>query len=121
MANASPEEALRAASRHISQERVSSLAADIAKRAVVRSFSHEDRASGFARELLVETSNYLVSRDLSGSISPNSRNNSVSQAIAFKEQISQRVSDAVREAGSPGTEPAAWTAFLHRAIEQLVR
>jgi len=120
LANAGPEGALRAASRQISQELVSSLAADIAKRAVVKSFSHEDKASGFARELLVEASNYLVARDLSGAISPNSRNTTVSQAIAFKERISQRVSAAVHDAGSPSSESAAWTDFLHRAIERLV-
>jgi hypothetical protein len=114
-------EALHAASRQISQERVSSLAADIAKRAIVKCFSHPDRVSGFAQELFVETTNYLVSRDLSGSVSQAARNTSVSQAIAFKEEISRHVLSAVREAGRPSIEPDAWRTFLRRVVSRLSR
>lgn len=116
-----PLDALHTATRQISQERVSSLAADIAKRAIVKCFSHTDRASGFAQELFVETTNYLVSRDLSSSVSPSARNTSVSQAIAFKEEIARRVLSTVREAGSPTVEPDAWRAFLRRVVRQLSR
>jgi ABC-type uncharacterized transport system auxiliary subunit len=59
-----PSEALRAASEEIARRRWSSLGTEIAKRALVQSFAHDDRSSAFIRSLLSEATAYLVSRDL---------------------------------------------------------
>ncbi len=119
LSSGSAGEAVQVASREIARERASSLAADIAKRAVVKSFGHEDRAVAFAQALFVETSNYLVSRDLSGYVGPAERNPTVSAAISFKERIAKHIEQSVREVGRPSAEAGAWQEFLQRTVDRL--
>jgi hypothetical protein len=89
----SREEALFSAGREVALSGQASLAADLAQRAVVLSFRPgEDRASAFVQSLFSEARSYLVSRDLSGYVGMSERLHTVSDAIAFKNEIRQQSS-----------------------------
>jgi hypothetical protein len=116
-----PEAAVEAASREIARERVSSLAAEIAKRATVKSFAHGDRAMAFAQALFTEVTRYLVSRDLAGLVGLSSRTRTTSETIAFKEKVMERVANTVREAGARGVTLRNWESFLKSVVDRLAR
>jgi hypothetical protein len=100
---------------------VSSLAAEIGKRAVVKSFSQKDRALGFAQALFSETTKYLVSRDLAGLIGASSRTSTTSEALAFKDRILQQVAAIVRERGERGVTLRNWPSFLKNVVDRLAK
>jgi len=116
-----PVTAVRSATREIVRTRQSSIAADIAKHAVLRSVGATNRAETFVGTLFSEASNYLVSRDLSSYVGPTFRNQTVAQAIQFKKELSGRVAEVVRQAAPvPSTrDPQAWQAYVHRVAVEL--
>jgi hypothetical protein len=116
-----PQEALRKASHEIARERASSLAAEIAKRAVVKSFAEGDRATAFAQALFNETTRYLVSRDLAGLVGLGGRTQTTSDAIAFKDRILQRVAGTVGEVGGQGVNLRNWESFLKKVVDRLAK
>jgi hypothetical protein len=87
----SPSEALRAASEEIARQRWSSLGTEIAKRALVQSFAHEDRSFGFVSSLLTEATAYLVSRDLPSFVGEESGLGTVAEAATFKASVIESV------------------------------
>jgi hypothetical protein len=101
-----------------------SLAAEIAQRAIVPTFqSAEERTSSFVRSLFSEAGNYLVSRDLPGFIGSGKLNN-VSDAIAFKNDIRQQISQMVREVPLPArklSDAAVWREYVERIVSHIVR
>ena len=119
----SPARAASLASHEIAQSRQSSLAAEIARRAVVQSFGSADRANRFAEAVFSEASNYLVSRDLSGFVGRNARNRTVGDAIAFKQQIRRHVADVVRGSDLPRAAAGAdqWAQFVGAAVDRLAQ
>jgi hypothetical protein len=118
-----PTRAASLASREIARSRQSSLAAEIARRAVVQSFGSADRASRFAEAVFGEASAYLVSRDLAGFVGRNTRNRTVGDAIAFKQQIRRHVADVVRGSNPPqaGVTADRWAQFVGTAVDRLAQ
>ncbi len=120
----SAQEAMSAAVQMIARDGSSSIAADIAKRAIVQSFGSESREIGFAESLFAEATNYLVSRDLAGLVGTSDRTGSVTSASEFKRQIVQSVRDQVNTLVQGGVAPArqdmaAWRGFVRETIESL--
>ena len=116
----SPEEALGAVSREVSGQKQSTIATEVAKRAVVQALAlGGERRSTFVAALFVQATDYLVSRDLSGYVGKQYRNRTVSEAVAFKEQVAACVRDQVsslaRETGLPQQgDSEAWASFVGR-------
>jgi hypothetical protein len=116
----SAQSAIREATLNIAKERAGSIAAEIGKRAIVRSFSAHDRSAAFAAEVFGEASNYLVSRDLCAAFGSTDRFSSTSRMIAFKDALKERVHRIVREAGAaPSVE--SWVTFSRQVISRLSR
>lgn len=112
----SPTGALRTASEEIAARRWSSLGTEIAKRALVQSFAHDDRAAGFVSSLLTEATAYLVSRDLPGFVGDNGRAATVVEAAAFRESVIDSVRSTV-EARLRAYE--TWNQLVRASIRSL--
>lgn len=121
--SSSATEALSLVTREIIRSRSSSLATDIAKRAIVQSFLAADRIRGFTESLFGEATSYLVSRDLAGYVGSMGRNKTVADAIVFKEAVRAQVVQVVREGVPPsvGGGEEAWRQFVTLTIERLAR
>jgi hypothetical protein len=121
---ASREDAINTVSREIALSGQASLAADIAQRAVTRSFRDgEDRALSFVQALFGEASNYLVSRDLPGYVGMGDRVRTVSEAMAFKSQVQEQIVDIVRSV-PPSAQIverplAMWENYVNSVVNQL--
>lgn len=113
----------RRAAQEIGRSRQSSIATDIARRALVRALSREDRDQAFVEFLFIEAANYLVSRDASTQVSPTNRNRNVSDVIAYKRQVADRVRDLVRSYPLPPHEELAngWPDHVRGVIQALSR
>ncbi len=122
MGSDSPAAALRQATLEIVRSRQASIAADIAKRAIVRSFDEPgEQAAAFAAALFGEASNYLVSRDLPGHIGPDTRNRTVGEAAAFGDAVRSRVEQVVRSIPLPqeAARPETWRGYVAAAAGRL--
>ena len=116
----SASQAVNAAAKEIAYGEGGSIAAELAKRAVVQSFGGANRAQVFSQAVLAEATDYLVSRDLSGYVGTVGRNKSVQDSIAFKDLIRQRVAEVVSRVGPPRTADAGeWSNYVRLAIRQL--
>lgn len=115
-----PSQALTVASREIARARESSLATEVAKRAIVQSFAGEDRPLRFVQALFAEASNYLVSRDLPAYVGSAGRNRTIEDAIHFKDLVRQRVMDVVGTDVPPGDPTIQrWPEFVMTTARRL--
>jgi hypothetical protein len=121
LASGSPAAAVRDTAREIARTGQSSIAADIAKRAVVRSFGADDRRQAFVAAVFGEATSYLVSRDLPDHIGDAGRNRTVGEGVAFKEGLRARAERAVRELPAPAAarQGDAWPRFVGEAVRAL--
>lgn len=119
----SREQAVLEARRAIALSGQTSLAADIAQRAVVQTFAKpQDRTSAFTESLFAEAGNYLVSRDLPGHIGPKGRANTISQAIGLKNAVQERIAAVVSETPRPtglSSSSALWRTFVNNVVTRL--
>ncbi|MDD5368036.1 MAG: hypothetical protein PHQ40_03030 [Anaerolineaceae bacterium] len=96
-----------------------SLAVEIAQRAVIPAFqSGVDRTGTFVRSLFTEAGNYLVSRDMPGFIGKG-RVNNVSDAIVFKNDIRRNIAQKVSEVSTPAgniSNATVWKDYVDRIV-----
>jgi len=115
--------AFQESSKHIALSGQSSLAADIAQRAVVKSSGARiDRTAAFVQSLFSEAADYLVSRDISGFIGIGDRLNSVTDSIIFKDKVRTRVAQIVRGIPRPSRlqdDPVNWKKYVETVISVL--
>lgn len=121
---ASRDDAVHTANREIALSGQASLAADIAQRAVARSFHNgEDRALAFVQALFAEASSYLVSRDFPGYVGISERARNVSEAITFKNQVQEQVAAIVRTVPRPEhlaeLTSNTWQDYVGNVVNQL--
>jgi hypothetical protein len=120
---ASREQAVQEARRAIAFSGQTSLAADIAQRAVTQTFAKpQDRTSAFAESLFAEAGNYLVSRDLPGHIGPEGRAKTISQAIGLKNAVQERIATVVSETPRStdlSSSSALWRTFVDDVVTRL--
>jgi hypothetical protein len=118
----SVEEAARAAGRLVATSKASSLAVDIARRAVVQSVGRPDAVETFVAKVFAEATNYLVSRDLPGQIRPSGRIENVADSMAFRQEVMSGAEAVARRfaAATPPT-PQAWPAYAAALVAELKR
>lgn len=116
-------QAVQEARRAIALSGQTSLAADIAQRAVSQTFARpHDRTAAFAASLFAEAGNYLVSRDLPGYIGPEGRAKTVSQAIGLKSVIQERIVAVVNQTPRPSglsSSSTLWRTFVNDVVTRL--
>jgi hypothetical protein len=119
----SREQAVAAARRLIAESHQSSIATDIAQRALVQSFEdRRDQTARFAHSLFVEAVTYLVSRDLPGYVGIGDRLSTITDAIALKSQIRDNTLSKVQNVPvPPGVEeaPAKWKSYTTKVMAYL--
>ena len=102
--------------------RRSSLAAEIARRAAARSFSGVgSSASAFAKAVFADAGDYLASRDLPGFVGINEKIPKVSDLMALKKGIRDRIAEVVEDVEMPEDANVAdgWTDYAGRVVETL--
>lgn len=114
-----PADAFVRASAAIAASGASSLAAEVAKRAVAGSFGADDRAREFTARVFAGATDYLVSRDLAGHVGRGDRLGTVREATAFKERLKLQAATTAREIA--GHEPRAhdWAETVARVARAL--
>jgi hypothetical protein len=119
----SPEQAYHNTSRMIALSGFSTLATDIAKRAVVSSFlKTENRNANFVKSLFSEAVNYLISRDLPSYVGTGDRIKNVSATMDFKKQVKNEVETIVGRHPIPNgleRDAEAWKTYVERTISSL--
>src|SRR5581483_37571 len=119
--SADPQSAVIEANREIVRARGSSIATDLAKRAIVKSFGFDDRSLGFIASLFREVSSYLVARDVPGYVGPQFRNRTAADIVHFKERLADHVTRVVTSAAAPPASPdvPAWDTFVGQMCDRL--
>jgi hypothetical protein len=119
---ASPSEAFQEANRFVADNKVASLASEIAKRAVIQSAGTELPQQRFLERLFAEATNYLVARDLPGHITPGSRLQNISDARRFSQSMMDTAIDAVRRTQPPtSTDDNGWSTYVQSVIQTIRR
>jgi hypothetical protein len=109
--------------RQIIETGSNSLAAEIAQRALVRSFASPlAKTDAFVSLLFSEASNYLVARDLPGHVGRSNRTASVSSARALKRGICDLVATRAKTAAgafTKGMSNAQWRSEVVSLLTKL--
>lgn len=118
--NNSAVEASRAAARAIALGSSASLAAEVAQRAIIQSFSSDSRAQAYTEAVFAEATNYLVSRDLSGLVGELSRCRTVVDSVAFKDAVRRSVEQIVQARGVPLDDLRdSWSSYVDSVLGDL--
>jgi hypothetical protein len=114
-----PADAVVRATAAIAASGASSLATEVAKRAVAGSFGADDRAREFTARVFAGATDYLVSRDLAGHVGRGNRLGTVREATAFKERLKRQAAATAREIA--GREPRSrdWGETVARVARAL--
>lgn len=124
--NSTPTEAFASVRRHVAESGHSTLAADIAQRAVFGAFNGPDRPEkSFAVALFKEASNYLISRDLPGHLGASARTATVSDAIRLKRDLCATVESVAGGVHQPANalhgDEAAWHRYVNQVVKRLIQ
>ena len=118
----SASEVLHEAARLIVREKASSLATDIAKRALAHCAGQPEAAALYARSLFAEATNYLASRDISGFVGPNTHLATVQDSVRFKSELMRTSEAVVRQVTLPNTFDArSWAGYVRDVVASLKR
>jgi hypothetical protein len=116
----SPEIINEKITREIALSGESSLAAEIARRAVITSCKKEEnRAGQFVIWLFTYAMDYLISQDISGYIGCGKRISNVSGVIELKKDIIQKINNVIEQsprAGPLEQNPKQWKAYINSII-----
>jgi hypothetical protein len=116
----SPSQAYQATTQYISDNKLASLASDIAKRAILQSAGTDNPTGLYFERLFAEATNYLVSRDLPGHITPGGKFENVAAARRFTHAITDAAADAVRRTPTPPTmDGDNWRSFVRAVVSTL--
>ena len=116
------DEAIREATLAVALSGEASLAADIARRALARSYRMQDRVAEFTSSLFAEAADYLVSRDLPGFVGPNARATSAKDAISLKKEMREIVSREVEHVPRPRSAQdlaSDWDTYVSAVVARL--
>jgi hypothetical protein len=115
--------ALQEAQHLVAAAGTTSLALDIAHRALTQSFSTSgDRTQSFAQALFAQAVNYLVSRDLPGFVGAAGRAHNVTEAIALKNMLTDHTAKLVRTipiSASTLRDASSWRAYVEAVVDRL--
>lgn len=122
LASSSRTEAVRSVARMVASSGESSLAAEIARRAAARSFSGAgSSAAAFAKAVFADAGDYLASRDLPGFVGINEKIPKVSDLIALKKDIRDRIAEVVEDVEMPeeANVVEGWSDYAGRVVDSL--
>lgn len=112
-------QAIRNITAELTSSRQNSIVAEFAKRAVPAAFKSESPAQEWRAAFFSEITNYLVSRDASGYVGSRFRNKTISDLVAFKQDVRRQVGEAVRSVRADPRSSAEWRAFVREAITNI--
>jgi len=122
LASSSRAEAVRSVARMVASSGESSLAAEIARRAAARSFSGAgSSATAFAKAIFADPGDYLVSRDLPGFVGISEKLPKVSDLMALKKDIRDRIAEVVEDVEMPeeANVVEGWSGYAGRVVDSL--
>jgi hypothetical protein len=122
LSSSSRTEAVRNVARAVASSGESSLAAEIARRAAARSFSGAgSSASAFAKAVFADAGDYLASRDLPGFVGISERFPKVSDLMALKKGIRERIAEVVEAVEMPEEADVVegWSDYTGRIVDSL--
>jgi hypothetical protein len=119
--SSSPEDALSHVTTKLAEQKASSIASEIGKRAAILSARHSERLPAFVNYLFEQTTNYLVSRDLPSYIGAHWRNKTMSAAMHFKDQLRIQTTEIVRTIDLQhfSVGGGAWKKLVANLVERL--
>jgi len=112
-------EALQKFNDIILNTKQNTIVAEFAKRVIPTAFQSEKPSQQWKNSFFTELTNYVVSRDASGFVGENFRNKSVTDLIAFKKSIGEKVNDIVRTDKTKIKNKNDWNAFVDSSIKKL--
>lgn len=124
LASSTRTEAVRNVTRTVASSDQSSLAAEIARRAAARSFAGGGGGSSavaFAKAVFADAGDYLASRDLPGFVGISEKIPKVSDLMALKARIRERIGEVVEDVALPeeGTLVEGWSDYAGRVVDTL--
>lgn len=115
-------EAVRNVAGMVASSGESSLAAEIARRAATRSFSEAgSSATAFAKAVFADAGDYLASRDLPGFVGISEKIPKVSDLMALKASIRDRIAEVVEDVEMPeeANLVEGWSDYTGRVVNSL--
>lgn len=112
-------EALQKFNDIIVNTKQNSIVAEFAKRVIPLAFQSDKPSEHWKNSFFKELTNYVVSRDASGFVGENFRNKSVTDLIAFKKSIGQKVNEIVSADKTKIKNKSDWNAFIDTSISKL--
>jgi len=112
-------EAIGLATKYIITNKCNSILAEIAKRALIKSFIRGGKGETFKEQVFAETANYYISRDLSGFLNKSYRNKTIKDMIAFKNELIQITQRKAKNEDSTINTHDDWDNYVSRLIFSL--
>ena len=122
LASSTRTEAVRNVAWAVASSGQSSLAAELARRAVARSFSGGgSSAVAFAKAVFADAGDYLASRDLSGFVGISEKIPKVSDLVALKASLRERIAEVVEDVDLPEETNVVegWSDYAGRVVDAL--
>jgi hypothetical protein len=122
LASSTRKEAVRNVARMVASSDQSTLAAEIARRAAARSFSGgASSAVAFAKAVFTDAGDYLASRDLPGFVGVSEKIPTVSDLMALKVNIRERIAEVVEDVELPDEANIieGWPGYAGRVVNSL--
>jgi hypothetical protein len=114
-------QALHNVTTELIRSKQNSIITEIAKRAVPAAFRAENPVREWRNLLMVEMTDYLLSRDISGYVGGSHRNKTVAELIEFKRSVRDKVYRAVANVTIDPSSTAEWTQYIKATILKLTK
>ena len=115
-----PNQAYKEVNASITTEKKASLITEIGKRALVQATLGKNKKEDFIRNLVVETTNYLISRDLSSHLG-SERLKDVNQLSLFKSNVLNEVAEKISGSYSIPQTKNQWNRSIKIILNKLSR
>jgi len=112
-------DALQKFNEIIVKTKQNTIVAEFAKRVIPLAFQSDKPSEHWKSSFFKELTNYVVSRDASGFVGEKFRNKSVTDLIAFKKSIGQKVNEIISADKTKIKNKSDWNAFIDSSITKL--
>lgn len=113
------QEALQKANQSIVNLKGNSIITEFAKRVIPSAFQSSNPQKEWTSFFFAEVTKYFISRDASGYVSKDNRNQSVKDLIDFKKNINNKVMDIVNSGAKEFKSKSEWDVFVDKSIQKL--
>lgn len=112
-------EALKKTNQLIHDSKANTIITEIAKRSIPNAYLSDQPAKEWPTSFFSELTNYFVSRDISGYVGENARNENVTSLIEFKKSLESCLTDTMLKPKAPLSSTAQWRKFVSETIENI--